>query len=91
MLTAESSIQKFLICGWTLLDSPVKLGLVAFQMPFHDLRAQSLPPGTLCIILIQLVFVLSGAIQCGYCTPRMIVATKAFLDVNPHPLEVSKH
>ncbi len=35
--------------------------------------------------LIQEAFVLSGAIQCGFCTPGLIMATKALLDVNPDP------
>ena len=35
--------------------------------------------------LIQEAFVLSGAIQCGYCTPGMIMAAKALLDRNPNP------
>jgi aldehyde oxidoreductase len=35
--------------------------------------------------LIQEAFVLSGAIQCGYCTPGMIIATKVLLDQNPDP------
>jgi len=35
--------------------------------------------------LIQHAFVLAGAIQCGYCTPGMIMATKALLDANPDP------
>jgi len=35
--------------------------------------------------LIQEAFVLAGAIQCGFCTPGMIMATKALLDVNPDP------
>ena len=35
--------------------------------------------------LIQEAFVLSGAIQCGYCTPGMIMSTKALLDQNPNP------
>jgi len=35
--------------------------------------------------LIQEAFVLSGAIQCGYCTPGMIMAAKALLDENPYP------
>jgi aldehyde oxidoreductase len=35
--------------------------------------------------LIQEAFVLSGAIQCGYCTPGLVIATKALLDQNPNP------
>ncbi len=35
--------------------------------------------------LIQEAFVLTGAIQCGYCTPGMIMATKTLLDKNPNP------
>lgn len=35
--------------------------------------------------LIQEAYVLAGAIQCGFCTPGMIMATKALLDVNPDP------
>jgi aldehyde oxidoreductase len=35
--------------------------------------------------LIQEAFVLSGAIQCGYCTPGLIVAANVLLDRNPNP------
>ena len=35
--------------------------------------------------LIQEAFVLAGAIQCGFCTPGMIMATKALLDENNDP------
>ena len=42
--------------------------------------------------LIQEAFVLSGAIQCGFCTPGMIMAAKALLDGNPDPsTEEIKH
>ncbi|MFC2068983.1 (2Fe-2S)-binding protein [Chloroflexota bacterium] len=34
---------------------------------------------------IQRAFVDYGAIQCGYCTPGMILTVKAFLDENPNP------
>jgi len=34
---------------------------------------------------IQKAFVDHGAIQCGFCTPGMILATKALLDENPNP------
>ncbi len=35
--------------------------------------------------LIQEAFVLPGAIQCGYCTPAMIMSAKALLDWNSNP------
>ncbi|MFH1135142.1 MAG: molybdopterin cofactor-binding domain-containing protein [Pseudomonadota bacterium] len=34
---------------------------------------------------IQEAFVLAGAVQCGFCTPGMIMAAKALLDKNPSP------
>ena len=36
---------------------------------------------------IQRAFVDEGAIQCGYCTPGMILSAKALLDENPRPSE----
>jgi aldehyde oxidoreductase len=35
--------------------------------------------------LIQEAYVLAGAIQCGFCTPGLIMATKALLDRNSDP------
>ncbi len=37
---------------------------------------------------IQEEFVAQGAIQCGFCTPGMILSAKALLDQNPNPTEV---
>jgi carbon-monoxide dehydrogenase small subunit len=36
---------------------------------------------------IQQAFVDSGAVQCGFCTPGMILTTKALLDEFPDPSE----
>jgi carbon-monoxide dehydrogenase small subunit len=36
---------------------------------------------------IQQAFVVHGAIQCGFCTPGMILSAKALLDKNPNPTE----
>jgi len=37
---------------------------------------------------IQEEFVTKGAIQCGFCTPGMILSAKALLDQNPNPTEM---
>ncbi len=34
---------------------------------------------------IQQAFIDKGAVQCGFCTPGMVLATKALLDRNPNP------
>ena len=36
---------------------------------------------------LQNSFIRQGAIQCGMCTPGMIMTAKALLDENPHPTE----
>ena len=36
---------------------------------------------------IQTAFLENAALQCGFCTPGFIVATKALLDKNPDPSE----
>jgi carbon-monoxide dehydrogenase small subunit len=36
---------------------------------------------------IQQSFVDNGGIQCGFCTPGMIMSAKALLDENPNPTE----
>lgn len=34
---------------------------------------------------VQQAFLDAGAVQCGYCTPGMVLAAKALLDANPEP------
>jgi aerobic carbon-monoxide dehydrogenase small subunit len=36
---------------------------------------------------LQQAFLDVGAVQCGFCTPGMILSAKAILDRNPHPTE----
>ncbi|SRR5579884_2422417 len=43
------------------------------------------PPGEL--HPLQRAFVEAGAIQCGYCTPGLLIAASALLDENPAPSE----
>jgi carbon-monoxide dehydrogenase small subunit len=36
---------------------------------------------------VQKAFIEQGAIQCGFCSPAMILTSKALLDENPQPTE----
>jgi len=36
---------------------------------------------------LQQAFVETGAVQCGFCTPGMILSAKTLLDKNPNPTE----
>lgn len=38
---------------------------------------------------LQYAFLREGAVQCGFCTPGMIMAAKALLDANPDPDEAA--
>lgn len=35
--------------------------------------------------VIKEAFVFTGGVQCGFCTPGMIIATESLLNKNPHP------
>lgn len=37
--------------------------------------------------VIRDAFSEAGAVQCGFCTPGMIIATQSLLTVNPHPTD----
>jgi carbon-monoxide dehydrogenase small subunit len=37
--------------------------------------------------LLQRMFVEHGAVQCGFCTPGMLMSAKALLIADPHPTE----
>jgi len=36
---------------------------------------------------LQSAFLEEGGVQCGFCTPGMLMSAKALLDINPHPTE----
>lgn len=40
---------------------------------------------------LQKAFIEHGAIQCGFCTPGMVLSAKALLDEHPHPTEEEIH
>lgn len=38
--------------------------------------------------IIETAFVDAGAVQCGFCTPGMVMATESLLYQNPHPSDL---
>ncbi|MCJ7658607.1 MAG: (2Fe-2S)-binding protein [Anaerolineales bacterium] len=64
--------------------------MMSCLLPVEDVQGQEVTtlegitptPG---LHIIQEVFYENFAIQCGYCTPGMIMVSKALLDRNPHP------
>ncbi|MDD3127085.1 MAG: (2Fe-2S)-binding protein [Candidatus Izemoplasmatales bacterium] len=38
--------------------------------------------------VIKEAFAKMGAVQCGFCTPGMVIATESLLHKNPHPTEM---
>jgi carbon-monoxide dehydrogenase small subunit len=36
---------------------------------------------------LQKAFMVKGAIQCGFCTPGLVLSARALLDINPRPSE----
>ena len=61
--------------------------VLAVEMDGHDIvTVEGLgEPGKLSTL--QEAFIKAGAIQCGFCTPGMIMAAQYLLNNNPHPTE----
>lgn len=83
-------------CTLLLDHKPVNsCGILAFQAEGHDIKTietvgEHPDQGwkhTDGLHIIQQAFVESGAIQCGYCTPAMVLAAKALLEKNANPDE----
>ena len=39
-------------------------------------------------LIIEQAFIDAGAVQCGFCTPGMVMATESLLHINPTPSDV---
>ena len=76
-------------CGscTVLIDGKPMLSCSTLAIAVQDkdiLTIEGLSKGTQ-LHPLQQAFINSGAIQCGFCTPGMIMTAKALLDENPNP------
>jgi carbon-monoxide dehydrogenase small subunit len=76
-------------CTVLLNGRPVNACLVlAVEADGQDvLTIEGLADGTR-LHPLQEAFIRHGAVQCGYCSPGMILTAKALLDENPRPTEM---
>jgi CO/xanthine dehydrogenase Mo-binding subunit/aerobic-type carbon monoxide dehydrogenase small subunit (CoxS/CutS family) len=77
----ECGVCTVLVDGKTVRSCLTPVGKAAGR---HVLTVEGLgAPGNL--HPLQQAFIDTGAVQCGYCTPGMLVAAKGLLDQNPNP------
>lgn len=68
------------------IKSCITLAVQANGQEVTTIEGLEWPDGTL--HPIQQAFIDHGAIQCGFCTPGMVLSAKALLDENPKPTEM---
>ncbi len=80
-------------CGacTVLIDGKSKLSCMTLAIDTEGMNILTIEgladPDTGALHPIQQAFVEKSGMQCGVCTPGMILAAKALLDENPHPDE----
>jgi carbon-monoxide dehydrogenase small subunit len=76
------------VCTVQLDGKPVKsCTVLAVMADGHDIRTvEGLEQGGV-LDPIQQGFVACHGLQCGFCTPGMLMTTRALLDENPHPTD----
>ena len=68
------------------IKSCITLAVQANGREVTTIEGVEAPDGTL--HPLQQAFIDHGAIQCGFCTPGMVLSAKALLAENPHPTEM---
>ena len=68
-----------------LVSSCLVLGVEAEGRSIETIEGMASPDGTL--HPLQRKFIEHAALQCGFCTPGILVAAKALLEENPDPSE----
>lgn len=73
-------------CTILIDGSPVHACLMlAFQAQGRDIVTVEGLGGSGTLSRLQTIFVEEGAVQCGYCTPGMVMAAEGLLRANPAP------
>jgi aerobic-type carbon monoxide dehydrogenase small subunit (CoxS/CutS family) len=77
------------VCGacTVLIDGmPMRACLsIAANCEGRKIRTLEGMAGESLMLTLQDAFIAQGAVQCGFCTPGMLIAAHALLQANPHP------
>jgi len=82
--TGACALCTVLVNGEPIL-SCITLAMAVEGADITTIEGLAQPDGTL--DPVQEAFLDHGAIQCGYCTPGMVLMAKDLLNKNPHPTE----
>jgi carbon-monoxide dehydrogenase small subunit len=82
VIMSGKTVYSCLVLAVEVSDKPITTieGLSENGLPVRCTQTGKLHP-------IQQAFIDNGAVQCGFCTPGMILSTKVLLDKNPNPGE----
>ncbi len=70
-----------------IIDGELKRSCVTLMKNLSGKTVETIESNSPDISVIQRSFLDAGAVQCGFCTPGMVMAAKALLSHNPNPAE----
>lgn len=79
-------------CGacTVIVDGEAVFACTTLALEGHDrsvMTVEGLTPPGIELSPLQRAFWEAGSVQCGFCTPGMLMSARALLDRNPHPSE----
>jgi len=82
----ESCGQGLCGCCTVLVDGRAVSGCLQLAVLVHEKEVLTVEGGK-SLDAVQEAFIEAGALQCGFCTPGLVLMTRQLLDENPDPGE----
>ena len=84
----ESCGQGLCGCCTVLVDGVAVSGCLQLAVLIQDKNVETVEASS-ALDTVQEAFIESGAFQCGFCTPGLVLMTRQLLDENPDPDEAA--